>query len=448
MDEESAAVHTTYLTDLIAQSKHNKGAAGQLQRVLNFLGHNPVQKTDNPVRIGVLGASQVATYALIWPAQRIADVEVAAVAARDPKRAADYAKKHGIPVAHGSYQQLVDDPSLTAIYVATPNGLHGEWAEAALRAGKHVLCEKPFTANAEEARLVQSVAAKQRLLCREAFHYKEHPANKAVAQLLQSGAIGQLQQLAVQVLIPAWAFSKDDIRFQARLAGGTMMDAGCYCAHTLRFFPGCSRPHVTSATAGKLMDGGAVDGRMQATLAYPKGSSSSSSSSSALGAAAVGKLEADLRHKGLWPRTRFVATGTLGRVEINNFILPSMGHNISITRTLAQPGGPGNKSDCSPDSLGDGLKEQRHSIEVYGSGESNYYYQLTRFISDLRVLEDKQAPKEAKRAVQRAMDDDARDAIDNMTLIDSIYTAAGLPLRQPTHVAAAAAAAAASKAVK
>ncbi|KAF6253992.1 hypothetical protein COO60DRAFT_364115 [Scenedesmus sp. NREL 46B-D3] len=267
------------LKEYSALPKHDRGAAGQLQRVLNFLGRNPVQKTDKPVRIGVLGASQVATYALIWPAKRIAEVEVAAVAARDRKRAADYAKKHGIPVAYGSYQQLVDDPSLTAIYVATPNGLHGDWAEAALRAGrcscammegacttpltgvqspclcvaygywtrsqqlptldvpaltplshmrlpatslhcwcielcslwcpaagKHVLCEKPFTANAEEARSVQSAAAKRKLLCREAFHYKEHPANKAVAELLQSGAIGQLKQLAVQVLIPAWAF--------------------------------------------------------------------------------------------------------------------------------------------------------------------------------------------------------------------------------------------------
>ncbi|KAF6253993.1 hypothetical protein COO60DRAFT_364191 [Scenedesmus sp. NREL 46B-D3] len=148
-----------------------------------------------------------------------------------------------------------------------------------------------------------------------------------------------------------------------------MMDAGCYCAHTLRFFPGCSRPLVTSATAGNLMDAGAVDGRMQASLSYPAGSCGSSG---VLGAAAVGHLEADLRHKGLWPRTRFIATGTQGRLEINNFILPAMGHSISVTSTLAQPNSPDGKSD----SLGDGLREKRHSIEVYGSGESNYYYQV------------------------------------------------------------------------
>jgi predicted dehydrogenase len=77
-----------------------------------------------------------------------------------------------IPQAYGSYQELIDDPTLTAIYVATPNGLHGDWAAAALKAGKHVLCEKPFTANAAEAKAVQQVAAKKKLLCREAFHYK------------------------------------------------------------------------------------------------------------------------------------------------------------------------------------------------------------------------------------------------------------------------------------
>lgn len=77
-----------------------------------------------------------------------------------------------IPKAYGSYQELIDDPSLTAIYVATPNGLHGDWAAAALKAGKHVLCEKPFTANADEAKAVQHTAAKCKLLCREAFHYK------------------------------------------------------------------------------------------------------------------------------------------------------------------------------------------------------------------------------------------------------------------------------------
>jgi predicted dehydrogenase len=384
------------------------------------MGQGAVEKVENPVRIGVLGASQVATYALIWPAKRLPDVEVAAVAARDATRAKEYAKKHGIPMSYGSYQELLEDPTLTAIYVATPNGLHGDWAAAALKAGKHVLCEKPFTANAGEAKSVQSVASKRKLLCREAFHYKEHPANKAVAHMLQSGAIGDLKQLNVQVLVPSWAFNKNDIRFQFKLAGGTMMDAGCYCAHTLRFFPGCSRPKVVSATAGKLVDNGRVDGHMTAVISYP------ASCGAAVGA--VGKLEADLRHGGLWPQTRFTAVGTRGRLEMDNFIMPFMGHTLSITRALPDVTSPSNKCD----SIGGELREREQKLAVYGSNESNYYYQLRRFITDLQVLEDKQASKQCRRAVRDAMTADADDAIDNMTLIDSIYKAASLPVREPT----------------
>jgi hypothetical protein len=129
----------------------------QLQRVANFFGGlgEPPPKTERPLRVGVIGASTVATYALLWPARRLPDVSVAAVATRDSvQRARDYARRHGIATAYGSYAELVADPTLDAIYVATPNGLHGEWAAAALRAGRHVLCEKPFAANAAEARCV------------------------------------------------------------------------------------------------------------------------------------------------------------------------------------------------------------------------------------------------------------------------------------------------------
>lgn len=408
------------------------GGPQQLQRLLNFIGWGgPTSKDPSAIRIGVLGASQVATYALIWPAKRRTDVVVAAVAARDAGRAQQYAKQHGIPQAYGSYQELIDDPSLTAIYVATPNGLHGAWAAAALQAGKHVLCEKPFAANASEAREVQGTAAKKKLLCREAFHYKEHPANKTVANLLQSGAIGQLKQLEAKVLIPAYLFNKNDIRFKAKLAGGTAMDAGCYCAHSLRFFPGCSRPRVLDAAASKLVDGRQIDGRMTATLTYPCGSSSSSGSAGALAAGAVGVMEADLRHEGLWPTTHFIATGTKGRLEMKNFIMPPVGHSISLTRLVTDPTSRDNP-DRQPGVIGDNLREVKQTLEVYGSGESNYYYQLDRFISDLKVLEDKAASKEAKRAVQAAMRADADDAIDNMQLVDSIYQAAGMPIRQPS----------------
>lgn len=106
------------------------------------------------MRIGVLGAAGIVPSALVKPARGNAEVEVAAIAARDPQRAAEFATKHGIPKVHATYEDLLADPSVDAVYNPTPNGLHGRWTLAALKAGKHVLCEKPFTANADEAAAV------------------------------------------------------------------------------------------------------------------------------------------------------------------------------------------------------------------------------------------------------------------------------------------------------
>src|ERR1700694_5906392 len=107
-----------------------------------------------PIRIGVLGAARIAPAAIIRPARRVPDAEVVAVAARDRDRATSFAAKHAIPRVVASYDELVNDPDIDAVYNPLPNGLHGRWTIAALKAGKHVLCEKPFTANADEARSV------------------------------------------------------------------------------------------------------------------------------------------------------------------------------------------------------------------------------------------------------------------------------------------------------
>src|SRR5215831_14043909 len=113
-----------------------------------------------PLKIGVLGAAKIAPAALIKPARDVADVEVAAIAARDRAKAATFARKHGIATVHDSYEALLADSSIDAIYNPLPNGLHGKWTIAALEAGKHVLCEKPFTANASEAEAVAAAAGR------------------------------------------------------------------------------------------------------------------------------------------------------------------------------------------------------------------------------------------------------------------------------------------------
>src|ERR1700749_184013 len=127
------------------------------------------------VRIGVLGSARIAPSALIAPARDNAEAGVVAVAARDRGRESAYAQKHGIGRVHGSYEDLLADPDIDAVYNPLPNALHAEGTIAALEAGKHVLCEKPFTNNAAEAEQVAAVADRTGLVVMEAFHYRYHP---------------------------------------------------------------------------------------------------------------------------------------------------------------------------------------------------------------------------------------------------------------------------------
>ncbi|MEO5919808.1 MAG: Gfo/Idh/MocA family oxidoreductase, partial [Pseudolysinimonas sp.] len=145
------------------------------------------------LRIGVLGAARITRDALIRPASEVDDVEVVAIAARDADRAAEAARKHGIPNVHDSYQALLADESIDAVYIPLPNGLHGRWTVAAIEAGKHVLCEKPFTANADEARAVAKVADASGLVVAEAHHSTHHPQTKRAAEIVRQGILGELE---------------------------------------------------------------------------------------------------------------------------------------------------------------------------------------------------------------------------------------------------------------
>jgi predicted dehydrogenase len=122
------------------------------------------------LRIGILGAAKIAAAAMVKPARTLSNVDVVAIAARDPERAQRYADKHGIERVLPSYADLIADPEIDAVYNPLPNGLHAEWTLAAIAAGKHVLCEKPFTANAAEARQVADAAAEGGVTVVEAFH--------------------------------------------------------------------------------------------------------------------------------------------------------------------------------------------------------------------------------------------------------------------------------------
>ncbi|HEY3728462.1 MAG TPA: Gfo/Idh/MocA family oxidoreductase [Solirubrobacteraceae bacterium] len=192
-------------------------------------------------------------------------VEVAAVASRDRARAGRYAEQHGIERAYGSYEELLDDPELEAVYISLPNSLHLEWSERALRAGKHVLCEKPLGRRpADVARAFDVAAAHDRLLM-EAFMYRHHPQIQHTAELVESGAIGTLR-----VIRGAFSFAVStapNVRLELALAGGALMDVGCYCVNASRFLAG--EPELV--TGQQVLGGDGVDVVFTGTMRFAGG---------------------------------------------------------------------------------------------------------------------------------------------------------------------------------
>jgi len=147
-----------------------------------------MSESRGPVRIGILGASSFAPTTLINPARGNEEVVVAAVGARDMSSAQAFADKYGIARAHGSYEALIADPDLDAVYVLLPTSFHGRWTRAALAAGKHVLCEKPFAANAAEAREIAELAAQSDRIVMEAIQFRYHPLTLRVEEIIASGS--------------------------------------------------------------------------------------------------------------------------------------------------------------------------------------------------------------------------------------------------------------------
>src|SRR5262249_28307593 len=159
---------------------------------------------------GILGAAKIAPNALILPAKQVPEVEVTAIAARDPSRARQFAKTNGIPRVLASYEELIADPDIDVIYNPLPNSLHCECSIGAMRAGKHVFCEKPIASNTAEAERLVQVADETGLLLVEAFHYRFHPLADKVRELIRSGAIGKLTRVEANFSVP---IPPDNIRF-------------------------------------------------------------------------------------------------------------------------------------------------------------------------------------------------------------------------------------------
>ncbi|HEY1696200.1 MAG TPA: Gfo/Idh/MocA family oxidoreductase [Polyangiaceae bacterium] len=323
------------------------------------------------LRIGVLGAARIVPVALTAPAKKVPEVKVVAIAARDEAKARAFAKRHGIDRVLASYDALVDDPAIDAVYVPLPNSLHARWAIRALEAGKHVLCEKPVASNAAEAEHMAEVAGRTGRVLMEAFHWRFHPLAARMIAVATDGTLGRVERIETNMCVPLPV--PGNIRFDLALGGGATMDTGCYGIHMLRHLAG-AEPTVTHAEA-KLSSPG-VDRCMTAEVAFSDGR--------------TGRIRCSLFSARLLDISARVV-GDRGEMRVLNPVAPHV-----VTHRLAIRTADGTRVERLPSA-------------------STYEHQLRAFAA--RVLHGAPVPTTPE------------DAVANMRVVDAVYDAAGLPRR-------------------
>lgn len=322
------------------------------------------------VRFGILGAARIAPRALVYPCMDEPRARVRAVAARAPERAAEFARQHGIPLVLDSYDALIEHPELDAVYIPLPISAHCEWTLRALAAGKHVLCEKSFARNAEQAARMAAAARASGCIAIEAFHYRYHPLFHRAREIVASGRLGRIE--TIEAVFQAPVTDPGDIRLNHALGGGVTTDIGCYPISWVRHIS-AREPEVLEASAETGPP--EVDIALSATLALADG----------VHARVVGDMRPDCRFSA-W----LTVTGSDGRLHLDNPILPQMGHRLELSA------------------------RGESSVEVFDR-RATYAYQLDAFLD----------------AVEHGalLLTDADDAVRQMRVVDACYRAAGLSVR-------------------
>ncbi len=324
-----------------------------------------------PLRVGVLGAARISDMAIVQPA-RSTGTRLVCVAARDPERAREFADAADVERVLATYQDVIDDPEVEVVYNPLPNGLHGPWNLRAIAAGKHVLTEKPYASNTDEARRVRDAAAAAGVHVIEAFHYRYHPVMNRVLEIAESGEIGSVTYLEGRMLMPPPGES--DPRWVGALAGGSLMDVGCYAVHGIRDFAPLlgGEPEVVRAQGGHLPAHPGVDAWLSGDLVFPSG--------------VPAHLETSMTH-GAWDFS-FRVVGSEGEIYAPAFVLPQKDDRVIVTVGTQQ------------------------RVEQPGT-RSTYTYQLEAMTALVRE--------------GRPMITDSDDAVQNMQTIDDLYAAAGMP---------------------
>ena len=220
--------------------------------------------TPAKVRWGFLSTARI-NRRLLAAAEKTDAAEVVAVASRDSDRAEAYAVEHGISRSHGSYEALLEDSEVDAVYISLPNSLHVEWSVRALAAGKHVLCEKPLTRRPEEAEYAFEAADRAGRILMEAFMWRHSPQTAKLAQLVEGGVIGELQLVRATFSFPLEG--RRNIRLDPDLGGGALMDVGAYCVSAARLLAG----EPERVYGEQVIGDSGVDVLFTGVLRFPRG---------------------------------------------------------------------------------------------------------------------------------------------------------------------------------
>jgi predicted dehydrogenase len=229
------------------------------------------------MRLGLLSTARI-NGAILDAARETGRVDVVAVASREGARAQAYASEHGLERSHASYDALLADDAVDAIYVSLPNGLHHEWTLRSLAAGKHVLCEKPYSRRPAEVEEAWDAAEAAGLVVAEAFMYRHHPQTSRISELVHGGAVGRLRTVKATFSFPLG--DRPDYRARPELGGGALMDVGCYCVSGARLLAGeperVQAEEVTGETGidlelyGQLRHRDGVVSQLEASFVAPR----------------------------------------------------------------------------------------------------------------------------------------------------------------------------------
>ena len=324
------------------------------------------------IQFGVLGAARITPRALIFPCVDEPNAFIRAIAARDRGRAEKMAEWAQIREVMDDYQAIVEHPKCNAIYIPLPISHHHEWTLRALEAGKHVLCEKSFAANAQEAEEMATLAHQKGLVAMDAFHYRYHPVFRRAKDIVGSGALGTLRQIDAEFSIPV-QISPDDIRMRYEMGGGVTMDIGCYPISWVRHLLDEEPEEVTAEAAVGPPD---VDLKLVARMSFSSG--------------VVAITTGDMTGEKEAFTMAFEVRGDAGTLKVRGPLVPQIGHLIELTVD------------------GETTTETRDRRPSYG-------YQLDAFIQAVEQDE--------------PLFTDADDAVKQMRLIDRCYEAAGMRRR-------------------